>query len=210
MPHRERHPHAIQAVIFDFGNVICRFDNTRFLEGLSALCGKPAGALKAAIYEDSPLNEDYEAGRIGSRDFLKGVSARCGKDISERDFLQAYTEIFTPIEATFALIRRLNPRYRLGLLSNTSPWHFEHAIRTTGVFPLFDSVSLSYEVGHSKPDPRIYEDALAKLGLPAEACVYIDDLRPFAQAASGQGMRGITYTTPEALLAELDLAGITL
>ena len=29
----------IKAILFDFGNVVCRFDNARFLEGLSALCG---------------------------------------------------------------------------------------------------------------------------------------------------------------------------
>jgi len=30
------------------------------------------------------------------------------------------------------------------------------------------SVTLSYEVGARKPDPKLFEDALAKLGLMAE------------------------------------------
>ena len=194
---------TIKAVLFDFGNVVCRFDNDRFLEGLAALCGKPADMLRALLYRQSPLIEDYEAGRINSQAFLRGVSDLCGIALPEAVFRRIYTDIFTPMEATFDLLRKLKPRYRLGLVSNTSPWHFEHAIQTTPVFPLFDSVSLSYEVGASKPDPRLFEDALTKLDLMAEECVYIDDLAPFAQAANKHLMHGLTYTTPVALMTEL-------
>jgi putative hydrolase of the HAD superfamily len=58
-------------------------------------------------------------------------------------------------------------------------------------------------VGASKPDPRLFEDALAKLGLMAEECIYIDDKPAFAQAATNHLLHGITYTTPIALMAEL-------
>jgi hemerythrin-like metal-binding protein len=194
---------VIKAVIFDFGNVVCRFDNSRFLDGLASLCGKPADDLKVALYQESTLTQDYEAGKIGSSEFREGVSSLCGMDLPEADFIRVYTDIFTPIESTFELIRKLKPRYRIGLLSNTSPWHLERAIRTTDIFPLFDSVTLSYEVGAHKPDPRLFEDALSKLDLMAEECVYIDDRPPFALAATEHLLHGIIYTTPIALMAEL-------
>ncbi len=198
--HREASP---RAVIFDFGNVLCGFDNLRFLAGLSSLCGKPAADLRVLLYEQSTLTQDYEAGRLGSRAFLEEVSSLCGTDLPEADFIRVYTDIFTPIESTLDLIRKLKPKYKLGLLSNTSPWHFDQVIRTTEAFPFFDSVTLSYEVGASKPDPRLFEDALAKLGLMAEECLYIDDIPAYAQAARDHLMQGITYTTPAALMAEL-------
>lgn len=200
---RYRHHATPRAVIFDFGNVLCGFDNLRFLEGLSSLCGKPAAELQVILYQQSTLTQDYEAGRMGSQDFLRGVSALCGTDLPEDEFIRVYTDIFTPNQAAFDLVRKLKPGYKLGLLSNTSPWHFEKAIRTAEVFPLFDSVTLSYEVGASKPDPRLFGDAVAKLGLMAEECLYIDDIPAFAQAATDQLLRGITYTTPPALMAEL-------
>ncbi len=205
VPHLRRYyaEAEIKAIIFDFGNVVSRFDNDRFLEGLATLCGRPAAELKTAIYGQSTLTQDYEAGRISSGDFLSGISAICGKDLPEEDFLQAYTGIFTPIAATQELILKLEPRYRMLLLSNTSPWHYQHAIQTTPVFPIFENVTLSYEVGASKPDPRLFEDALAKLDLMAEECIYIDDVPAFAQAATEYLLHGITYTTPLALITEL-------
>lgn len=201
---------AIKAVLFDFGNVVCQFDNARFLEGLASLCGRPTEDLKVALYQQSTLTQDYEAGRIDSMAFREGVSALCGMDLPEADFIRVYTDIFTPIESTFELIRKLKPRYQLGLLSNTSPWHLEHAIQTTDVFPLFDSVTLSFKVGANKPDPRLFEDALSKLGLMAEECVYIDDRQAFAQAATAHLMHGITYTTPAALMADLGRAKVAI
>lgn len=199
---------AIRAVIFDCGNVLCRFDNGRFLEGLAELCGRRIEGLEAALYGASGLSEAYESGRIGSRAFLEGVSALCGTNLPEAAFIRAFTDIFTPLPGTFDLVRRLKPRYRLGMLSNTSPWHVEHAIRHFEVFPLFDTVTLSYEVGRAKPDPRIFEDALLKLGLEAGACVYIDDIPAFAQAATSLGLHGLTFITPEALAADLEGLGL--
>ena len=41
---------------------------------------------------------------------------------------------------------------------------------------LFDHLILSYEVGCMKPDARFYQAAVAAAGVPAESCVFIDDL----------------------------------
>ena len=198
---------ALEAVVFDFGNVLCTFDNRRILAGLAPLCGLPPAELSRRI-AGSDLPRAYESGEIGSPAFLAGLSDLCGHAFPEAAFLRAFTGIFTPIEPVWHLVRALKPRYRLGLLSNTNPWHFDHSIRPTPVFPLFDAVTLSYEVGAMKPDPRIYADAVAKLALPPEACVFIDDLAENVEGARAVGMRGIQYTGPEALEMALRDLGI--
>ena len=198
---------ALEAVVFDFGNVLCTFDNRRILAGLAPLCGLTQAELGRRI-AGSDLPRAYESGEIDSPAFLAGLSALCGHVFGEAVFLRAFTGIFTPIEPVWHLIRALKPRYRLGLLSNTNPWHFEHSIRPTAVFPLFDAVTLSYEVRAMKPDPRIYADAVAKLALPPSACVFIDDLPTNAEGARAAGMHGLTYTGPEALRVELRALGI--
>lgn len=193
----------IQAIVFDFGNVISRFDHQPFLQALSVACGKPSEELKALLFAPASPLLDYEAGRINSAQVLSQVSALCGHDFPEAYFVQAFTGIFTPIEEIGELIRRLKPNYKLGLISDTNPLHFEHAIRKAEVFPLFDSVTLSYELGTLKPDPRLFKDALDKLDLLAEECVFIDDRAAFAQAATAHLMHGITFTTSMDLIAQL-------
>ncbi len=198
---------APEAVIFDFGNVLCTFDHRRILAGLAPLCGLPQAELGRRI-AGSDLPRAYESGEIDSPAFLAGLSGLCGYVFPEAAFLRAFTDIFTPIEGTWRLVRALKGRVRLGLLSNTNPWHFEHSIRPTPVFPLFDAVTLSYEVRAMKPDSRIYADATAKLALPPGACVFIDDLPENVEGARAAGMRGVHYTGPETLEAELRGLGV--
>ncbi len=106
------------------------------------------------------------------------------------------------------LITRLKPFYLLGLLSNTNKWHFDYGIRKTEVFKLFDAVTLSFEVGTMKPDPRIYHNMLTKLDMNADVCVYIDDLQENVDAAQRVGMLGIHYTSYGSLVLALQGLGI--
>lgn len=200
----------IRAVIFDFGNVLCTFDIHRFVQNLSGLTGRPAETIRRGIRASVSLIKKYETGSISSDDFFKGVNTLTGLTLSREEFRMAYCNIFSPIAPTFTLIRALKPRYALGLLSNTNPWHFECAIRPVEVFPLFDAVTLSYVVKAMKPAEAIYRDILRKLSVESDACVYIDDIRENVDAAAHLGMHGIQYTSHEDLLARLASAGVSI
>jgi putative hydrolase of the HAD superfamily len=198
----------IQGLLFDFGNVISRVDYRRFLASLARLCDGPPSRLQDLALGHSALQVAYETGAITSAQFLDQIRLLCGAPLPEAAFLEAFTDIFEPIRENIDLIRLLKPHYRLGLISNTNPWHFEYAIRPSEVYPLFESVTLSCEVGAMKPDRRLFDDALGKLALEPEDCVFIDDLRPFVEAARALGMRGVTCTTPAALRAGLRRLGV--
>ena len=197
----------IRAVIFDFGGVICNFDLRLFLSGIAPYSPHTVDELAAGVHLSMDAARKYETGLISSDEFYHAVSLNADLKIKREEFRKAYTNIFSPIDTTFSLIRQLHGEYTLGLLSNTSEWHFQYGIRTVQVFPLFTTVTLSFEVKSLKPDRPIYDDALAKLGLPAEACAYIDDVQENVDAGRALGLHAIRYTTHEALLAELQECG---
>lgn len=198
----------VRAVVFDFGGVISSFDVGIFLRKIAPRTDKTAEEIGSLIY-GSKLPVLYESGRISSTEFFARLSQLCGLRMSEEEFVQAFTEIFTPIEPTVDLIWRLRGRYRLGLLSNTNEWHFRRHIETLPVFPFFDTVTVSYEVKEMKPGERIYRDALGKLGLPPEACVFIDDIEENVAAARKLSMRAILYEGHDRLVAALAELSIT-
>ena len=197
----------IQAVIFDFGNVICAFDNDVFLRNLICHTDRRFDDLKEAIYA-SDLPARYETGRISSEDFFREAARRGNLSVSREDFFKAFTGIFTPIPSTFRLIRQLKERYKIGLLSNTNEWHYEHYFKQVEIFPLFDSVTLSFEVKEMKPGEGIYLDAVGKLRARPEECVYIDDIEAYAEGARRLGLQGIRYVSHGALLESLDAVGV--
>lgn len=198
----------ISAIIFDFGKVICSFDVNTFLGRIAFHKGKPIHDVQSMMPQLSTLAIRYETGLMTSEQFFEAVSNCCGLSMSKDEFIHAYCEIFTPIRTTFELIDHLRPNYKLGLLSNTSEWHFKYGIKPVSVFPLFDTVTLSFEVKAMKPAREIYLDALRKLELPASVCAYIDDIRENADAASLLGMHGIHYTTHDSLLLSLQQLGV--
>lgn len=197
----------IGAVVFDFGNVICSFDNDIFLRKLLPHTERTFEEIKEGIF-GSDLHRRYECGTISSEGFYREAAETARLAISREAFFEAFNGIFTPIPTTFALIRGLKGKYRIGLLSNTNESHFERYIRKVEVFPLFDSVTLSFAVGEMKPAAGIYRDALGKLGTVPEECVYIDDIEEYAEGARRVGMKGIRYASDGSLPESLRSLGV--
>jgi len=200
----------IRGVIFDFGKVIANFDINLVLEGLSTICNIPSEELGRRFQADSSLARDFETGAISSEQFLGEVSRLCDHEFCEEEFIPIFTGIFTPIRSTCDLIRKLKGGYRLGLISNTNPWHFQYGIQKSEVFPLFDAVTVSFQLKALKPDPRLFQDALEKLDLVAEECVFIDDISAFAEAANGCLLHGIHYNGHQDLLRDLKILKISI
>ncbi|MGB2960568.1 MAG: HAD family phosphatase [Bacteroidota bacterium] len=198
----------IEVVIFDFGNVLCTFDVDIFVQDIARRAGTPPDHLVLALKRATPLVVQYETGLISTDQFFEQISHHAGITLSRTDFRDAYCSIFDPIPETLKLVKRLEPRYRLGLLSNTNQWHYACAIQPVEVFPLFEAVSLSFEVKAMKPAEPMYHDMLAKLQVPAERCVYIDDVRDNVETGLGIGMRAIHYTSHEALCSSLEECGV--
>ena len=94
----------IKAIIFDFGNVICSFDNNIFLKKISKYMNLSFEELNKLIYKESNLTKLYETGLITSEEFYNEIVKLCNLNISKKKFIECYTNIFTPIESTIELI----------------------------------------------------------------------------------------------------------
>jgi len=185
--------------------VICTFDNNLFLEKISKYTDKSVPELTELIYIYSDLPGKYETGLISSDKFFNEIVKKCDLSIPKPEFIEAYTNIFTPIPETFDLIKDLKKNYKLALLSNTNEWDFEYGIKPSmaEIFNLFDTLTLSFEVKAMKPKREIFLDSLSKLDLKPKQCVYIDDIRRYVEAADEIGMHGVHYTSHDGLIGSL-------
>ncbi|WP_432134812.1 MULTISPECIES: HAD family hydrolase [unclassified Streptomyces] len=92
----------------------------------------------------------------------------------------------------------------VGMLSNMVPTWDRHWRRMIDPAGLFDEVLLSFEVGHRKPSPGMFELAAARAGVPAERCVLVDDLAHNCAGAEAAGWRAVLFTDADSAGAELD------
>ena len=70
---------------------------------------------------------------------------------------------------------------------------------------------ISHEVGLRKPDPEIYALAVEQLGLPAEECVFVDDLGGNLKPAKAMGMATVLHRDAAETIPQLEeLLGVPL
>lgn len=182
----------IKLIVSDFGGVICRFDYRIFCERLARQIGRSADEIYAALYAGD-LQSQFEHGRLTGADYHRRVMELLGAEVPYRDFSAMYGNIFTEIPDTCALLRRFHRRYPLYLLSDTNEIHFTHVKQTVQALRLFDQCIVSYEVGALKPDPRMYREVLRRSGLPASACVFVDDRAENVEGAERVGMHAVHF-----------------
>lgn len=95
-------------------------------------------------------------------------------------------------------LEALAVEYRLGVLANQEPW-IRDTMRRDGIDGFFDVWAVSGELGVEKPDPGIFEHALAQAGVPAARCAMVGDrLDNDILAAKRHGMRGVWMLRGEA------------
>jgi len=199
----------IQAVLFDYGGVIGHLDQEEVAR-LEEKYGLPQGALFSALY-DIPEWREIALGRSSEQEWLKAVLERlyelAGRPIP--GIRQEWPKIWRGLNGdVVSLARRLRPRYKVGLVSNATENLEEMLLNHHGIIDLFDVVINSARVGLAKPDVRIFHLAAERLGVPASACVFTDDLAHNVEGARAAGMRAFQFQGAAHLESELRALGL--
>jgi putative hydrolase of the HAD superfamily len=200
----------IEAVTFDWGQTLVQFEwddellAAGHLAGLAALGRGGEAPAFTRRFRDELLpgfarGADYEALLRDELDLDDGAM---------RTFLTAEHRVWEPnialLGSAHALLEALRARgLKLGVVANHWPepaWLVREEIERLGVAERVDAVVLAGEVGARKPDPAIFERALAELAVDATAVLHVGDrLEEDVAGAAALGM-----TTAQALWFEAD------
>jgi putative hydrolase of the HAD superfamily len=151
-----------------------------------------------------------ERGECSDAEFEQQLAAQLlrvdGGSVLAEGLLQRMFAASFQVPAMYELIRAVRAAgLRTALLSNS--WGGTEYPRAD--FPhLFDAVVISGECGMRKPEEEIYRHAAKLLGLPAEQCIFIDDIEANIAAAQACGMTGVLHVEAAQTAAEVkDLLG---
>jgi epoxide hydrolase-like predicted phosphatase len=135
------------------------------------------------------LLEELEVGRMREAEFEPAFAA-----VLEVESERLIDRLFGGMEPDEAMIDGVRAAraagVRTGMLSNS--WGDDRYDREQ-LAQLFDAWVISGEVGIRKPDPAIYALAAERLGLPPEACVFVDDLPGNLKPARAIGMATVAH-----------------
>lgn len=205
-----------KAIMFDWGGVIFKDGFTEALKYYARMSNLTYREFHDLIHGvDKTGSENlwwkFSTGRITEQEYWSKVR-RFFKNtrviLNIRNWNYQYS---IPISGTVKILRSLEGRYSLGLLTNHTKEWFEYFGNTCSgkrIHGMFDVVINSARLGVKKPDKRIYQIALERLELFPDETIFIDDKEKNVKAARELGIDSIIFLSPTQLRKDLAIRGI--
>lgn len=197
---------AIDAVVCDFGGVLTTplFEAFAKIQEEFGIEPEDLGAAMQLLSERNGENPLFplERGEVSEDAFLAELGGALeellGRETHVHRFRMALFEGLDPNPPMIELMRELRGRgLRMAMLTNNVR-EWEPLWRAMlPVDEIFEEVVDSGFVGHRKPERRIYEITVERIGVPFERCLFVDDLEPNIAAAAALGMRCVRFEDNE-------------
>ena len=193
---------TIRAVFFDIGGVLVRTENYDKRHEWEARLGLPEEYVTHAVF--GPESVPAMLGEMPEAEMWQGVGRRLGLSDAEIDEFHADFFAGERFDVELAqFVNSLRPRYKTGIISNA--WSDARLVldRKFNLGSYVDDAIYSAEVKLAKPDVRIFQLALERLGVRAEEAVFVDDVLENVQAAQSLGMKGVQFKSTQQTIKEI-------
>jgi putative hydrolase of the HAD superfamily len=168
------------ALLIDFGGVLTSSVPEAF-DAFGRSVGLGPGAFVSLLHEDaeaSRLFVAFEEGRMEEADFerrfVRRIQAHYGVDVEPAGFVTGLSAALEPDTAMLDVLRRVRVAgVPVAIVSNSFGYDAYDGYR---IRELADEIVISGHVGVRKPSRRIFQRAVERLGVPAENCLFVDDL----------------------------------
>ncbi|GAK34112.1 haloacid dehalogenase [Iodidimonas nitroreducens] len=200
----------VQAVIFDIGNVLVRWNPRRLYRQLIEDEKELDWFLETVVPLSWHTQHDLGV------PFAENIKTRQQQFPEYADLIALFYErwdetIDGPIDGSVAILEQLDDAgVPVFALTNYSAETFPDFRRRFRFSDRFRDIVVSGAEGMVKPDPRLYDLAIKRFGVRAEHSVFIDDRPDNVEAAIERGLQGLVFTGPETLEQDLLRLGLPL
>ena len=205
----------LEAVISDFGGVLTTplIESFMAFQDQTGILPETLGTTMEEIAEadgEHPLFE-LERGRTSEAAFLERMADELEHALGHRPEMHRFSEIYfealKPNEPMIELMREVGDSGRRMALLTNNVREWEPLWRSMlPVDEIFEVVVDSAFVGCRKPEPRIYEITLERLGVEPQACLFVDDVADNCEGARALGIGAVHFRSNEQAIAEIRAA----
>ena len=210
MLNREKGLNMLKNLVFDFGNVLVRFEPFHMLR-THVESDAEAEKLFHLIYESA----DWINGDLGYLTRPEVVERLCANHPDKAELLKRVMpecpSILVMPDGTPQLLEDLKKAgFACYFISNVNPEDFHYMRGKYPAMGVLEGIA-SFQEHIRKPDAAIYQTLLERYGLKAEESIFVDDMPVNTAAAEALGFRSITLTggadtLEEALMAVPEIA----
>lgn len=204
------HLQGIDAIIFDFGNVLIDLDYPRVIKRFSEVANKNQEEIEELVVT-APVLQKFEMGMIGPDEFRAKINSLLGTKMGERQFEDIWNSMLKSItKERMNKVLQIGKRFDTFILSNTNMIHeiaYEEMImEETGRPSLRDFVKevyYSHEIGMRKPNLNCYKFVIDDIGLYPSRMLFLDDRLDNVEGARKAGMKALQIFDPDFQLNEI-------
>ena len=184
----------IKNVVFDFGQVMIKFDPMYMTERY--ISDKADAELVASVVFDRLYWNPLDSGDISDEEVVRLSKERLPKRLHEQAEKVYYNWIYNipEIPGMRELVNYIKEKYKIPvyLLSNISEYFAKNSDKVPAV-SLFDKCIFSAEYRLTKPGREIFELLCHKFNLMPEETLFIDDSEINIRGAESAGLCGYLF-----------------
>jgi putative hydrolase of the HAD superfamily len=190
------HPRAL---ILDLGEVLVRSQPPELVARMAAVAQVPLPALTEGYW--AHRNEYDRAGDAPA--YWGAVLRDCGSPLDAAGRIAILPQLVALDAASWTVYREevweLAARFkaaggRTAVLTNCGPEIVDRVKAERPVARYFDAIVASWEVGCLKPEARIYQLTVARLGAAAGEALFVDDREVNIAGAAAAGLQTLHFT----------------
>ncbi len=200
----------IKCVLFDIGGVLVNWHMSWITSEISQRFGIEEENVTKSFGKHL---QELDCGKINEKTFWEKISDDTNSEQLAQTAESLWNTYFTKNAKinydVLTLAKQLQKSYTLGIISNIE--EITHKIvHDWKVLDDFKYHFMSYQIGFSKPDSRIYEHTLNSLPYDSREIIFIDDKPPNIESAQKSGIHAIHFTNHAKLRESLKNLGISI
>ncbi|MHB1489617.1 MAG: HAD family hydrolase [Cellulomonas sp.] len=198
---------AVDAVVFDLGNVLVRWDPYAPFTGRM----DPTEVERFFVEVDfASFNHEQDRGRSWA-EARAWLAARLPHHVPALDLYVSHfaDSLRGPVPGSDGVVRDVRAAgVRVLGLTNWSAETFGHAVTAAPAIGMLEGVLVSGEVGIAKPAPEIFALLTEQFDLDPQRTVFTDDSRINVEAARAAGYIGLPFDDADGLRRDLAAWGV--
>lgn len=207
MCHTRTVSEPVEALLVDLGGVVIGIDFGRCFERWADSASCSAEALAARFAFDAAY-EAHERGALDTAAYWDHLRGSLSIEISDDALLEGWNDIYEGADQeVLELLAGAASTWPLYGFTNTNAAHqSEWAHRFASELSIFETIFVSSELGHRKPDREAFEVVVGTIGVPAARTLFFDDTEENVEGALAAGLQAVHVTSAESVRSALQSA----
>lgn len=195
----------IKCVLFDIGGVLVDWHMSWITSEIAKQFDIKENLITSAF--DKHLSE-LDSGKIDESNFWRSIAIETKSDLLKNNKESLWDTYFRKNAVPKTDVKKLSidlkqNGFAIGIISNIEK--VTHGVVSDwNLLSHFEYQFMSYQIGFSKPDPRIYEHVIQKLPYSADELLFIDDKQSNVESAENCGMASVHFTSLDDLQSSLN------